>query len=176
MDLESLIEAIKQEARRRGDTETAPGLMIARPSATASPSQRPASRTLPEVSLPSGAHIADFLPFYGEEFLNIAYRTLFWRNPDPDGKSHYLQMLLTGRMTRWELLMRLRLSSEGRAKQVKVRRLWLACFTALLYRIPVFGWVLGIIVHVLALPIWLHPQTQNELLLAHLERWRSDPR
>ncbi len=166
LTLDALIAAIRQEARRRGDTETAPGAAPLR----RSQSSRAPQRFADDPQITDGAHVREFLPLYGEEFLMVAYQTLLRRNLDPSGAQHYARALLTGRLNRWELLARLRLSSEGRDAGVRLRGLWLACLASLIYRLPVIGFTVALLARILALPQWLLPQTRQEMLWSHLER------
>lgn len=166
LTLDALIAAIRQEARRRGDFESAPGTMPFRRPGQA----RSRQRSVSEVRITNGAHIREFLPLYGEEFLMVAYQTLLGRSLDPSGAQHYLGALLTGRISRWELLARLRLSAEGRAKRIRLRGLWLACLASLIYRLPVIGFTVAFLARILALPQWLLSQTRQEMFLTHLER------
>lgn len=166
LTLDELISAIRDEARRRGDTESAPGTTPLGRFGSTGGRQRLAS----EIRITHGAHIREFLPLYGEEFLIVAYRTVLKRSLDSSGSQHYLQALLTGRISRWELLARLRLSPEGRAKQTHLRGLWLACIASLIYRLPVVGFAAALLARILALPQWLLLQTTHEMQFAHLER------
>ncbi len=64
------------------------------------------------------------LMLYGpEEFLYRAYGTLLGRDPDPQGKELYLDQLLTGVLSRDEILCQLLLSPEGRARKARVEGL-----------------------------------------------------
>lgn len=164
--LDDLVSAIRDEARRRGDTESAPGTTPLSRFGSAGRQRRLVS----EIRILDGAHIREFLPLYGEEFLIVAYRTILKRSLDSSGSQHYLQALLTGRVSRWELLGRLRFSSEGRAKKTHLRGLWLACIASLVYRLPVIGFVAALLARILVLPQWLLSQTTQEMQFAHLER------
>ncbi|HCK80848.1 MAG TPA: hypothetical protein PLS42_14340 [Candidatus Competibacter denitrificans] len=166
LTLDALIAAIRQEARRRGDTESAPGTMPFR-RAEHSPTRQ---RFVNELQITHGGHVRDFLPLYGEEFLIVAYRAMLGRSLDSSGAHHYLRALLNGRVSRWELLARLRLSPEGRAKKMRLRGLSLACLASLIYRLPVIGPTAGFTARILAFPQWLLPQQSQEMLLSHLER------
>lgn len=166
LTLDQLISAIRDEARRRGDTESAPGVTPLGRFGSSGGRQRLAS----EIRIIDGGHIREFLPLYGEEFLIVAYRTILKRSLDSSGSQHYLQALLTGRMSRWELIARLRLSPEGRAKRTHLRGLWVACSISLIYRLPIIGFAAAILARLLALPQWMLLQTTHEMQLAHLER------
>lgn len=166
LTLDGLIDAIRQEARRRGDNESAPGTA---PLKRKMPS-RMGQKLFGEIQLKDGAHIREFLPLHGEEFLIIAYRTLLGRSLDSSGAQHYMGALLQGRISRWELLGRLRLSPEGRAKGFHLRGLLLAFLAALIYRLPIIGFIAALLARILALPQWLQFQTRQEMLLSHMER------
>ena len=166
LTLDALVAAVRQEARRRGDTESAPGTM---PFRRSQPSQR-RQRFVNEIQIAHGGHVRDFLPLYGEEFLIIAYQSMLGRSLDSSGAHHYLRALLNGRVSRWELLARLRLSPEGRAKKMRLRGLPLACLASLIYRLPLIGPTTGFIAQMLAFPPWLLPQRSHEMLLGHIER------
>jgi len=166
LTLDSLIDAIRQEARRRGDTESAPGTAPLKRKI----SSQIAHKLFGEIELKDGAHIREFLPLYGEEFLIIAYRTLLGRSLDSSGAQHYMAALLEGRITRWELLARLRLSPEGRARGFHLRRLWLGFMASMTYRLPVIGCIAALLARILALPQWLQFQSGQEMRLNHVER------
>lgn len=68
-------------------------------------------------------HLDEFGPWTADRFLQAAYAALLKREPDPQGYEHYLQQLLTGGITRAEVLGRLRYSAEGRRHKVRIRGL-----------------------------------------------------
>lgn len=166
LTLDSLIDAIRQEARRRGDTESAPGIAPLKHKV----SSQMAHKLFGEIELKDGAHIRQFLPLYGEEFLIIAYRTLLGRSLDSSGAQHYMAALLEGRISRWELLARLRLSPEGRARGFHLRGIWIGFIAAMTYRLPVIGCIAALFSRILALPQWLQFQSAQEMYLSHVER------
>lgn len=70
-------------------------------------------------------HARDFLPLSGVALVAMAYRTLLFRNPDSQGLSTFLsQDGCKWGQRRMELLVRLRLSREGRSHRTKLRGLW----------------------------------------------------
>ncbi|HET7307845.1 MAG TPA: methyltransferase domain-containing protein [Gammaproteobacteria bacterium] len=96
--------------------------------------------------------VNDFLRFYGEEFLDSAYRGILKREPDDRGRRSYLTALGSGRLTRLELLGRLRYSREGRRERVAISGLRTATTLHRVYSIPVLGYCLRMAVLVARLP------------------------
>jgi SAM-dependent methyltransferase len=95
---------------------------------------------------------AGLLHFQGEEFLLEAYRAILCREPDPEGSRVYLEKLLTGRLTRVDILGRLRYSAEGRRLKVKVPGLLPAFLAHSFFKVPVLGWGARVISGVLNFP------------------------
>jgi len=162
LDIESLIAAIRREALARGDSEpfhqhTEVMLRGAREarSGRRGPPQRVES-------------LQDWMPCHGGVFLTSAYRTLLLREPDPEGLRTFLLKMADGRLARWEVAGRLRLSSEGRARRVHVDGLLLGFALAVAYRVPVFGPVLALIARLVCLPPYLQDHARDDRLIAQL--------
>ncbi len=103
----------------------------------------PAPPGAPPVT-PPGAEV-DFrsLNVYSAgRFVDHAYRTVLGRAPDSNGFAHWQDALCSGRLTKAELVVRLRWSPEGRAHGVRVRGLWPALALAALRKIPLLGGLL----------------------------------
>lgn len=84
---------------------------------------------------------ADLSLFEDREFVRVAYRVLLRHSPDPQGERSYLARLRAG-AHKAEILLRLRLSAEGRARRVWIRGLlWRLPFAALV-RLPLIGWLI----------------------------------
>lgn len=94
-----------------------------------------------------------FLPLHGREFVAEAYRTLLRREPDSAGLRAFAQALAQGRLTRWQVLGRLRWSREGRSCGAQVRGLKLGFALATLYRVPVAGPALSLLARALRVPL-----------------------
>lgn len=143
-DIDAILEAIRAEARARGShaqagsysTAEGPGVAYARHGLAAL----------------EPTHAADFLALPLDVFIATAYRRVLAREPDAAGAAHYQRMLLRGRMTRIELLGRLSFSPEGRRRGKAVPGVLPAFALALLYRVPLAGWLLAIAVRALRLP------------------------
>lgn len=98
--------------------------------------------------------------FSNEDFINNAYRWLLRRDPDPEGIEYFLNALEKNIMSRVEVLGRLRFSQEGRKHGVYVKGLFFKFVLHLLYKLPLFGYLLNLITSFLNLP-YLKKEFQN---------------
>lgn len=89
--------------------------------------------------------LADFLEYYGEEFVEISYLCLFKRRVDSSGLQTGAELLRSGECSRIHLLGRLRYSEEGNTNGVEVKGLWVRYFFARLRKIPVLGVAAGFV-------------------------------
>ena len=161
VDADSLIAAIRREAIARGDTQpfrVRTGDAPARDGGSAG-SLKPPARA---------ESLREWMPFHGRPFLVSAYRTLLLRDPEPTGLDHFTQMIADGRLSRWEVVGRLRLSAEGRARSVRVRGLWLGFALATAYRVPLLGPLLALAARALCLPVYLQDHRRDERLIAQI--------
>jgi hypothetical protein len=115
-------------------------------------------------------HVRDFLPLWGEEFVSEAFTTLLWRAPDSGAREAYLTALACGRANRWEVLLRIRWSAEGRRRGIKVRGLIAAAAFSMAFRVPIVGFVLNAASNLLALPLYLRDSRQSDTLAFALLR------
>lgn len=102
--------------------------------------------------LPEPRHVADFLALPLDQFMAEAYRRILGREADAAGVDNFQRAMLRGRLTRIEVLGRLRLSPEGRRRAAPIPGLGAAFALATLYRIPVAGPVAAWLAGLLALP------------------------
>jgi hypothetical protein len=153
-DIDRILQAIRTEAHARGAASRA------MPHATGGAAS---SHGLPQPEL---RHAADFLALPLDVFLHAAYRHVLGRDPDAAGSAHYQRALLAGRLTRIELLGRLRLSPEGRRRGMRLPGLDIAFPLALAYRIPVAGPLLALVARLLRLPA--HWQDRSGIEVAAL--------
>lgn len=65
------------------------------------------------------ATLEDLLPYQDEHFIYHAYRLLLGRAPDPEGMLYYLKRIRAG-VSKIEILAQLRLSTEGKSRQVNM--------------------------------------------------------
>lgn len=117
--------------------------------------QRPAApATVRMETTPSGrrrVRLRDLTSYYGSEFVAQTFRAVLGREPDGQGFHHYGGMLERG-WSRAEIVGRMRFSREGRNQHSRVVGLLPALAGRVLLRIPVLGYVLGLLVAVLRLP------------------------
>lgn len=99
-----------------------------------------------------GYTVADFLQYHGTSFVINAYRGILSRPADAGGSDHFLSELDSGKMTKAEILGRLRYSPEGRARGVRIRGLLPAFCIHSLFRVPVLGYACRLIIGMLNLP------------------------
>jgi 2-polyprenyl-3-methyl-5-hydroxy-6-metoxy-1,4-benzoquinol methylase len=138
--------------------------------------------TLPEISLQpefetrEHYHLKDFLGFNDQAFIRNAYRGILKREPDEAGYTQYLGALRQGRLNKIDILARLRFSPEGRSKGVTVTGLKTTAPLRQLYRVPVLGYLLELIVGIFRLPVLVanhrrleaHTAGQDERLQEHI--------
>jgi SAM-dependent methyltransferase len=116
-------------------------------------------------------HVRDLLKYHDRDFVWNAYRALIKREPDREGLSAFLEKLRSGQFNKIDVLARLRFSPEGRRNQVTIDGLRLPATIRRLYRVPVIGYVVELIVGVARLPSLIRNQRQIEShLIAQQER------
>ena len=124
-----------------------------------------------------GYRIDDFLQFHDKDFLNNAYLAVLKRQPDLEGYNYYLRNLRQGMMTKPEILGRLRYSSEGKAKSVRIKGLWWMFLIQTSFRIPILGYLSRLATGLLKLPVLIanfqkleaHTQAQFSSLVSHMD-------
>lgn len=99
-------------------------------------------------------------------FVELAYRALLRRDPDPAGYDHYVSSLRSGRMSKVELLGALRWSPEGRARSVHVDGLLVPCILQRWKKIPVLGPIIAWLHGVLRLGSLAERQSQADAAMA----------
>lgn len=166
IDVEQLMRQIRQDAKRYRQ-----GLPVGRSTAIASRAaastfslpRLPDTATAGELPRQSRYTLGELLDRHDEDFLRTAYQAILGRRPDAGGVNAYLGGLRAGRLSKIDILGRLRFSREGREQRITVRGLlplWLA-HTA--YRIPVLGDLLAWFSALVRLPRlvrqWSHFET-----------------
>ncbi len=141
---EEILARIREEAARQALPEATsgtadhtpgtllPGISLKLPGTT--PSSRPVERK-------PVRHVKDLLQLHDREFIQAAYQCFLQRMPDGPGGDHFLGRLRRNRMTKAEILVRLRFSPEGRSRKVPVKGMFPVMVQALAARIPVLGWL-----------------------------------
>ena len=96
--------------------------------------------------------LEDFLQYHDEDFVRNAYHGLLRREPDVAGFTDFLDALRSARLSKTEILGRIRYSPEGRATSVAVRGLLLPFALRSVRRVPVLGHLVGIVQYLVRLP------------------------
>src|SRR5918998_1515788 len=107
-------------------------------------------------------HVNDLLQYHDHTFIWNAYRALLKREPDEAGLKQFLKSLRSGRVNKLDILASLRFSPEGRGKNVQVDGLTSRPMLRRLYRVPVIGYLLEMVVGIARLPAMIHSQRQFE--------------
>jgi O-antigen chain-terminating methyltransferase len=162
LDLDQLIAAIRREAALRGDPAPFDArISVRQQEDRGSRSGRPA--------LPSRCTtLRQFMPFHGPLFVVSAYHTILRRAPDNEGLKQFTMALAEGRMTRWEVLGRMRLSAEGRQRRERLPGLWPAVALSVAYRIPLVGPMLALVARVLCVPAHMQDLARDDRVIAQM--------
>lgn len=123
-------------------------------------------------------HINELLQYHDHTFVWNAYRAILKREPDEEGLTGFLKNLRSGRFNKIDVLASLRFSPEGKARNVQLEGLQRRPFLRRLYRVPVIGYLLEMLVAIARLPQMLrsqrqfegHTLAQQELLASHLNQ------
>lgn len=94
-----------------------------------------------------------------EEFIENAYIAVLRHRPDPQGKKEYLERLRRG-CSKFEIILRLRLSAEGRSQKAKISGLIRGLASEILCRIPLLGYFFRALIQ-----FWKLPGTVREIRL-----------
>jgi O-antigen chain-terminating methyltransferase len=100
-------------------------------------------------------HLDDFTRLHNHAFIQGAFAGILKRDPDPQGLSHYMGALRSGRMSKAEVLGRLRYSPEGRMHKVMVRGLFWPFFRSVMGALPVIGHVVAMVEMAVGAPTFL---------------------
>lgn len=108
-----------------------------------------------------GYQLKDFMKYHDREFIARAYEGVLRRPPDPTGYDYYLQRLRNGKLSKVEILGRLRYAREGRSKSVRVRWLLLTLALHTSFRIPILGHLIRFATAIVKLPSTLRTTETN---------------
>ena len=96
--------------------------------------------------------VNDFCNYHNEEFIKNVYLGVLGREVDLDALNLNLSRLQSGKWSKTEILAKVRFSKEGRAKKVSILGIKKRFIIMALYRIPVIGYILKLLVALLTLP------------------------
>ncbi|MEO6655586.1 MAG: class I SAM-dependent methyltransferase [Pyrinomonadaceae bacterium] len=108
-------------------------------------------------------HKNELLKYEGEEFVLNAYRAILRREANRIECEHQLEMLLSGRFDRIDILARLRYSPEGRRQNVLVDGLPASAWVRYIYRIPILGYLARLLILLPRLPVVIRRNRQFEM-------------
>lgn len=152
IDLDTLVKRVRQELERLGEKQPSlePLLDPAPPKPQechqdlnspppADSTVLPCPQQLPCAPAGSTVDYKTLDAFWGPHFVEQAYRAVLGRPPDAEGATHYTDALLSGRLTKAEVVAQLRRSAEGRTHRVRIRGLLPALAGAVWRKIPGIG-------------------------------------
>jgi hypothetical protein len=84
--------------------------------------------------------LGDFIRFHGSDFVDACYFGLLGRGPDPDGGANFRAMLQSG-ARKTDVLAMILHSPEGRRHRARVRGLTVHRIAAVVFRIPLVGYL-----------------------------------
>ncbi|HEU5458959.1 MAG TPA: DUF4214 domain-containing protein, partial [Pyrinomonadaceae bacterium] len=97
-------------------------------------------------------HVNDLLQYHDRDFVRNAYRAILKREPDEAGFLYNLKLLQSGAFNKIDILAGLRYSDEGKFNGVTLNGLRLPATIRSLERIPIFGYVLQLVLAFVRLP------------------------
>ena len=184
INVDDLMEKIRAEVRHRkerGGTlhRTVPRGNDAPPSSLYAKIDLSKICSLPEPELfefkEQGYHINDFLKYHDQHFVMNVYRGILRRGPDSEALEYFLKNLRSGKMTKAEVLGRLRYSPEGRAGKVNISGLFWNFAIQSSFRIPVLGYFSRLTVGIANLPLIIRNlQVFEENSFTQLQQQRND--
>ncbi|HEV2836190.1 MAG TPA: methyltransferase domain-containing protein [Pyrinomonadaceae bacterium] len=179
LDLPQLMAHIRAEAEKR--KRTAPAfspIPLAEISQTTSPVQGslPELKLQPDLPRRERYELNDLLGFHDEAFVLNAYKVILKREPDDAGFADYLTKLRSGHYNKIDIIRSLRFSPEGQRVNVSIEGLtWLVNLRRI-YRVPVVGYLLQLVVAIVRLPVLIanhrrlesHTAAQLERVATHV--------
>lgn len=105
-------------------------------------------------------HVNDLLKYHDRDFVRNAYRAILNREPDEAGYLYNLKLLQSGDFNKIDILASLRYSDEGKFNGVNVSGLRLPATIRALERVPVFGYLLQLVLALVRLPLMVRSQRQ----------------
>lgn len=185
LDLAQLMAQIRKDAENRkrsslnnGDPARYRQLIIQNFNAFLAPqiSSLPPLKLQPELEKRDRYHVNDLLGFHDEVFVRNAYKVILKREPDDSGMAHFLKNLRNGRYSRVDVLSALRFSSEGENVNAQIEGLSRGSVLRKMYRVPVAGYLLRLVVAIGRLPVLItnfrrvesHSMAQLDRVACHI--------
>jgi SAM-dependent methyltransferase len=169
MDVQELIRRIRAEAARNAPAAEAVGMNAPGMAATWHAEIPRVAEGASALPMQPRYDVRDFLAYHDADFVRSAYRGLLRREPDATGSEHYLAALRSARLSKIDILGRIRYSAEGRAAGVHVRGLAAPFAVRSLRRVPLLGRVVAIVQYVWRLPDLVRNHERLETVLFQRE-------
>ncbi|HYV10870.1 MAG TPA: methyltransferase domain-containing protein [Pyrinomonadaceae bacterium] len=171
-------ESRKRDSLSNGDPARYRQLIIQNFNAFLAPqiSSLPPLKLQPELEKRKRYHVNDLLGFHDEVFVRNAYKVILKREPDDSGMAHFLKNLRNGRYSKLDVLSALRFSSEGENVNTQIEGLSRGSVLRKMYRVPVAGYLLRLVVAIGRLPVLItnfrrlesHSMGQLERVACHI--------
>ena len=164
LDVDQLMSAIRDAALKKyPDLDTDPNQAIPDSLLHFKPMKERAPLTLsPEFAFhgKDAYHVNDLLKYHDRDFIRNAYLAILRREPDEAGFLHNLGLLQSGAFNKLDILASLRYSAEGKSNGVSISGLRFPATVRTLERIPVFGYLLQLMLAIARLPLMIRSQRQ----------------
>jgi O-antigen chain-terminating methyltransferase len=136
----------------------------------------PLLKLQPELERRDHYHVNDLLGFHDEPFVRNAYLAILKREPDDTGLAQFLPNLRNGRYSKIDVLSSLRFSPEGRNANVQIEGLNRLSTLRKIYRVPVAGYLLRLVIALVRLPVLItnfrrlesHTMAQFDRVAGHI--------
>ena len=179
LDLPQLMAHIRSEAEKRKRSAPAfSSVSLADISQTTSPiaGSVPELKLQPDLPRRERYQLTDLLGFHDEAFVRNAYKIILKREPDDAGFADFLTKLQSGHYNKIDIVRSLRFSPEGRRANVSIEGLNWVVNLRRVYRVPVLGYLLQLVVAIVRLPVLIanhrrlesHTTAQLERVATHV--------
>src|SRR5215213_9137904 len=177
LDLAQLMDQIRKDAEDRKRNSLNNGAhAFYRQSITQNFEALPPLKLQPELEKREQYRLNDLLGFHDEAFVRNAYEVILKREPDDTGLAHFLKNLRNGRYNKIDVLSSLRFSPEGRNANAQIEGLGRLRVLRRIYRVPVAGYFLQLVVAIGRLPVLItnfrrlesHTMAQLDRVASHI--------
>jgi SAM-dependent methyltransferase len=154
LSIDEIMARIRQEVAReqKSQSKTASGRLAA--DLLSAVTRRQATSLSPSPEIEAEYRVEDFLCLDDEAFLQNAYVVILGRALDEGGRELFLEKLRSKKLSKIQLLARLRYSREGRSRRVRIRgNLAARALAKASFRIPVVGYLLALFNCLVKLPV-----------------------
>lgn len=108
-------------------------------------------------------HMNELLSYFDEDFIKNLYRALLKREFDQSGYDYYLDKLRSVKFHRIEIISRIYFSKESRIKGVKIKGLYSRLILRIIYKLPIIGYIVRLLISLIRLPQIIKNQENFEV-------------